>query len=87
MLVRLSANVVSLYFKLNCGIKLNTALLPHWLSGFLFDRTRSITSTFQIICYLSYPKKSPKMEVLHLQHQNLWHLKGEFILFVKSSHF
>ena len=36
------ANVVSLYFRLNCVIKLNTVLPSYWFFGLLFDGTKGI---------------------------------------------
>ena len=39
-LERPSANVVSLYFRLNCVIKLNTVLPLYWLFSILFDGTK-----------------------------------------------
>ena len=32
--------MVSLYFRSNCVIKLNTVLPPYWLFSLLFDRTK-----------------------------------------------
>ena len=34
--------MVSLYFRSNCVIKLNTVLPPHWLFSLLFDGTKGI---------------------------------------------